>query len=61
MLHLRKMFSVLALAALTLLTVTCGSRHDSDENYYMVGTNIKIPYWETVSYTHLTLPTKRIV
>jgi ribose transport system substrate-binding protein len=47
MLRPRKVFSLLVLVVLTLLTVTCGSRHDSDENYYLVGTNIKIPYWET--------------
>src|SRR5580692_8518742 len=47
MLHPCKILSLLALVVVTLLTVTCGSRHDSDENYYMVGANIKIPYWET--------------
>jgi ribose transport system substrate-binding protein len=32
---------------LILLSIGCsgGSRHDSTENYYLVATNIKIPYW----------------
>jgi ribose transport system substrate-binding protein len=47
MLHPRKILSLLALVVLTLFAATCGSRHDSDENYYMVGANIKIAYWET--------------
>lgn len=47
MLHSRKTLSLFFLVILTLLTVTCGGRHDSDENYYMVGANIKVPYWET--------------
>src|SRR4030095_6970343 len=42
-----RFFSVSALAILTITTVDCGSRHDSDENYYLVGANIKLPYWDT--------------
>jgi ribose transport system substrate-binding protein len=44
--HAHKFCSLLLIVLLSLLTVTCGSRHDSDENYYMVGANIKLPYWE---------------
>lgn len=44
--HAHKFWSLLLIVLLSLLTVTCGSRHDSDENYYMVGANIKLPYWE---------------
>ena len=33
---------------LLLLSMGCShSRHDSTENYYLVATNIKIPYWRT--------------
>ena len=46
MLHRSKLLSLLVLAALQIATVGCGSRHDSDENYYLVATNIKLPYWE---------------
>src|SRR5215470_2365809 len=42
-----RLFSVSALAILTITTAACGSRHDSDENYYLVGANIKLPYWDT--------------
>jgi ribose transport system substrate-binding protein len=42
----RKLSFLLAVLLLSLVTVTCGSRHDSDENYYLVGANIKLPYWE---------------
>jgi ribose transport system substrate-binding protein len=34
---------VLAAAALT----GCGSRHDSDEHYYLVAANLQVPYWQT--------------
>jgi ribose transport system substrate-binding protein len=40
--------TVAALSALPLFLLTTGcnsSRHDSTENYYLVATNIKIPYW----------------
>jgi ribose transport system substrate-binding protein len=42
----RKVYPSLLVLVLTLVTINCGSRHDSDENYYMVGANIKLPYWE---------------
>ena len=47
MFHPQKLFWLVAVVVLLILTVTCGSRHDSDENYYLVATNIKLPYWET--------------
>jgi ribose transport system substrate-binding protein len=43
----RKTFSLLLVVLVSILTITCGSRHDSDESYFLVATNIKIPYWET--------------
>ena len=46
MLHRSKLLSLLVLTALQIVAVGCGSRHDSDENYYLVATNIKLPYWE---------------
>jgi len=30
-----------------LLLIGCGSRHDSEEKYYMIAANIKVPYWQT--------------
>ena len=47
MLHSQKLLWSVTALTLLLLSVACGSRHDSSENYYMVATNIKLPYWET--------------
>jgi ribose transport system substrate-binding protein len=47
MFHPQKLRWMLAAAVLPCVAVGCGSRHDSGENYYMVATNIKLPYWET--------------
>jgi ribose transport system substrate-binding protein len=39
---------VLALAALALLSIPgCGARHSPKEVYYLVATNVSLPYWET--------------
>lgn len=32
-----------------LLLLSCGSRHDSDEKYYLIATNIQVPYWRVAS------------
>ncbi|HVN93356.1 MAG TPA: substrate-binding domain-containing protein [Terracidiphilus sp.] len=38
----------LALAALALLSIAgCGARHSPKEVYYLVATNVSLPYWET--------------
>src|SRR5215469_16914961 len=47
--HARRFSLLLVVVLLSLLTIRCGSRHDSDENYYLVGANIKLPYWENAS------------
>jgi ribose transport system substrate-binding protein len=37
----------LALCAIAILIVSCGgSQHSADEKYYVIATNIKLPYWE---------------
>jgi len=36
-----------ALAALVVLSNCGGSRHDTDEKYYMLTANSKVPYWQT--------------
>lgn len=43
----RKLLWLVPAVAFLSVAVSCGSRHDSGENYYMVATNIKLPYWET--------------
>jgi ribose transport system substrate-binding protein len=47
MFHLQRRFWLFAAVVLPIVSAGCGSRHDSSENYYMVATNIKLPYWET--------------
>jgi ribose transport system substrate-binding protein len=47
MFHPQQRFWLIVPVVLLLLAGGCGSRHDSGENYYMVATNIKLPYWET--------------
>lgn len=47
MFHPQRRFWLFAVVVLPIVTAACGSRHDSSENYYMVATNIKLPYWET--------------
>jgi len=43
------------LAALVLLLLNCGrSEHEPDEIYYLVSTNIKLPYWQTAANGLLT-------
>jgi ribose transport system substrate-binding protein len=43
----QRLFFATVLTTVTVMTAACGSRHDSDENYYLVGANIKLPYWDT--------------
>ena len=42
----RKLCFLFVVVLLSVLNLSCGSRHDSGENYYLVGANIKLPYWE---------------
>ncbi len=40
---------VLVVAALLLPVVSCGgSQHTPEEKYFLIGTNVKIPYWQQV-------------
>src|SRR6476620_12275397 len=34
---------------LLLVLVSCGSAHDADEKYFLISTNVKIPYWQAGS------------
>jgi ribose transport system substrate-binding protein len=43
----KTLLSVALLAPISLALAACGgSRHDRDENYYLVTANTKVPYWE---------------
>jgi ribose transport system substrate-binding protein len=46
MFHSRTLLALSALTALLIATSACGGRHSADEHYYMVGANIKVPYWQ---------------
>jgi ribose transport system substrate-binding protein len=32
---------------LTMLSVGCGTGHDSEEKYFLIADNIQVPYWQT--------------
>jgi ribose transport system substrate-binding protein len=32
---------------LTILSVGCGTGHDSEEKYFLIADNIQVPYWQT--------------
>src|SRR3984893_3678478 len=36
----------LAFSVLLVFLVSCGTGHDADEKYFMISTNVKIPYWQ---------------
>jgi ribose transport system substrate-binding protein len=44
-----KVTAKVVLCVLVVFLVSCGSAHDQDEKYYLVSTNVKIPYWQTGS------------
>ena len=41
--------SRVALGILLVFLVSCGTGHDADEKYYLISTNVKIPYWQAGS------------
>ena len=41
----RRLLSLGTVIALAPLLLNCGGRHDTDENYYLISTNIQVPYW----------------
>jgi ribose transport system substrate-binding protein len=42
-----RLFNSLALCALAIFNVSCReSQHSVDEKYYLIATNIKLPYWQ---------------
>src|SRR6267154_1056485 len=41
-----RLSSLLGLAVLTGLLVSCGSAHDSDEYFVLVAANLQVPYWQ---------------
>ncbi len=45
----QKLLPLIPLAMLLLPIVNCGSRHDADEKYFLIASNIQIPYWQTAA------------
>src|SRR5882757_10571128 len=44
-----KIVANLALCTLLVFLTSCGSAHDADEKYFLISTNVKIPYWQAGS------------
>ena len=39
--------TVVSLTALSVVVLSCGGSHDSDEFYVLVSANLQVPYWKT--------------
>ncbi len=46
MLLSRRIFHSAALAILSVLILSCGAAHDSDEFFVLVSANLQVPYWK---------------
>ena len=42
-----KIVALFLFSILLLPLPSCGSRHDADEKYYLISTNLQVPYWKT--------------
>jgi ribose transport system substrate-binding protein len=42
----RKVTARIIFGMLLVFLISCGTGHDADEKYYLISTNIKIPYWQ---------------
>jgi len=47
--RLLQLFACALVLALVLPLITCGSEHSTDELYYLVSANIRVPYWKTAA------------
>lgn len=47
--HTQEVLGVLVAGATLLLTACGGSPHAPEESYYLVATNIKLPYWQSAA------------
>jgi ribose transport system substrate-binding protein len=43
----RNTATLLLVGILLLPLLSCGSRHDPEEKYFLIATNIRVPYWQT--------------
>ena len=42
-----KLVALFLFSILLLPLLSCGSRHDADEKYYLISANLQVPYWKT--------------
>jgi ribose transport system substrate-binding protein len=42
-----KLATLFLFSILLFPLISCGSRHDADEKYYLISTNLQVPYWKT--------------
>jgi len=42
-----KLAALFLFSILLLPLLSCGSRHDADEKYYLISANLQVPYWKT--------------
>ena len=42
-----KIVALFLFSILLFPLISCGSRHDADEKYYLISTNLQVPYWKT--------------
>jgi len=47
--RLQKLLTLIPLAMLLLPILNCGSAHDADEKYFLIASNVQIPYWQTAA------------
>jgi ribose transport system substrate-binding protein len=46
MLRLRRVLHIAPVAVLSVLILSCGGAHDSDEYFVLVSANLQVPYWK---------------
>jgi len=47
MLRLNRLSILFAIPVVVLPFLSCGTGHDADEKYFLIATNIQVPYWQT--------------
>ena len=47
MLRVHRILQSTAVAALSVVLLSCGSAHTSDEYFILVSNNLQLPYWKT--------------
>jgi ribose transport system substrate-binding protein len=43
----RRLFNLILFGIFLLPLLSCGSAHDAEEKYFLISTNIQVPYWQT--------------